>query len=59
MLTGSKPSYYLVAADTLPEVFLKVSKAKELLETGEAKLSPRQWRPSASAAALFISTRIK
>ena len=37
MLTGSKPSYYLVAADTLPEVFLKVSKAKELLETGDAK----------------------
>ncbi len=37
MLSGSKPSYYLVAADTLPEVFLKVSEAKELLETGDAK----------------------
>ena len=37
MLTGSKPGYYLVAADTLPEVFLKVSEAKELLETGDAK----------------------
>lgn len=37
MLTGAKPSFYLVAADTLPEVFLKVSEAKELLETGDAK----------------------
>jgi len=37
MLSGSKPDYYLVAADTLPEVFRKVSEAKELLETGDAK----------------------
>jgi len=37
MLTGAKPSFYLVAADTLPEVFLKVSEAKELLQTGDAK----------------------
>ncbi len=37
MLSGSKPGYYLIAADTLPEVFLKVSEAKELLETGDAK----------------------
>ena len=31
------PSFYLVAAEVLPEVFLKVSEAKELLETGEAR----------------------
>lgn len=37
MLTNTKPSFYLVAADTLPEVFLRVSEAKELLETGDAK----------------------
>lgn len=37
MLSGTKPSFYLVAADTLPEVFQKVSEAKELLETGDAK----------------------
>ena len=37
MLSGTKPGFYLVAADTLPEVFLKVSEAKELLETGDAK----------------------
>ena len=28
--------YYLVRADVLPEIFLKVMEAKELLETGES-----------------------
>lgn len=36
-MTDTKHSYYIVAADTLPEVFLRVSEAKELLETGDAK----------------------
>ena len=31
-----KPKYYLVEAAMLPEIFLKVMEAKELLETGEA-----------------------
>ncbi|HHU22133.1 MAG TPA: ACT domain-containing protein [Clostridiales bacterium] len=35
MPSGTKPKYYLVEADMLPEVFIKVMKAKELLETGE------------------------
>lgn len=30
------PKYFIVEADALPEVFLKVSQAKGLLETGEA-----------------------
>jgi len=30
------PKFYLVEADMLPEIFVKVAKAKELLETGEA-----------------------
>lgn len=34
MRVGKK--YYLVQADMLPEIFLKVMDAKELLETGEA-----------------------
>lgn len=34
MKTGKK--YYLVRSDVLPEVFLKVMEAKELLETGES-----------------------
>lgn len=31
------PKYYIVEAGALPEVFLKVAKAKWLLETGEAR----------------------
>lgn len=34
-MSNSK-KYYLVSADVLPEIFLKVLEAKELLETGEA-----------------------
>ena len=30
----SKPKLYIVEADMLPEVFLKVSEAKEFLQTG-------------------------
>ena len=36
MATGKKPKYYLVDGAMLPEIFLKVTEAKELLETGEA-----------------------
>ena len=32
-----KPSLYLIRSDALPEVFVKVTEAKALLETGEAK----------------------
>lgn len=32
-----KKCYYIVEAQVLPEVFLKVAEAKRLLETGEAK----------------------
>ena len=31
-----KPKYYIVDANALPEVFLKVAEAKRLLSTGEA-----------------------
>lgn len=33
----TKPKYYLVEAAALPEVFVKVTEAKSLLETGEAR----------------------
>ncbi len=36
-MTGAKPKYYLVEATALPEVFVKVTEAKALLETGEAR----------------------
>ena len=32
-----KNKYYLVSAEALPEVFVKVTRAKELLETGAAR----------------------
>ena len=32
---GKTPSYFIVEADALPEVFLKVAQAKQMLETGE------------------------
>jgi len=33
----SKPKLYIVEADMLPEIFLKVSEAKEYLQTGAAE----------------------
>ena len=36
MGTSKLPKYFLVDADMLPEIFLKVMQAKELLQTGEA-----------------------
>ena len=33
---NQKPKYYIVEASALPEVFLKVAQAKELLSTGQA-----------------------
>jgi chorismate mutase len=36
MPARAKPKFYLVDADMLPEIFLKVMDAKELLKTGEA-----------------------
>ena len=34
---GSSTKFYIVAADALPEVFIKVAEAKRLLVTGEAE----------------------
>ena len=36
-MARTMPKYYLVQANMLPEVFLKVARAKALLETGEAR----------------------
>ena len=36
MQNSNVPKYYLVEASVLPEIFIKVVKAKELLQTGEA-----------------------
>lgn len=34
---GHKPRYFIVEADVLPEIYLKVAEAKRLLEAGEAQ----------------------
>ncbi len=36
-MNSLKPKYYLVEASALPEVFVKVTEAKSLLETGEVR----------------------
>ena len=36
-MAARKPKYYLVEASVLPEIFVKVMEAKELLETGEVQ----------------------
>lgn len=33
---GKTPSYFIVEASALPDIFLKVAEAKRMLETGEA-----------------------
>ena len=33
---GKEVKYYIVAADALPEVFVKVAEAKRMMQTGEA-----------------------
>ena len=37
MALRAKPKYYLVEAGVLPEVFIKVTEARELLETSEVR----------------------
>ena len=32
---GKSPSYFIVESSALPEIFLKVAEAKQLLEIGE------------------------
>jgi len=33
---GAKTKFYIVAADALPEIFIKVAEAKRMMQTGEA-----------------------
>ena len=33
---GTKTKYYIVAAEALPEIFIKVAEAKRMMQTGEA-----------------------
>jgi len=37
MANQHESKYYLVAGDMLPEIYIKVAKAKELIESGEVQ----------------------
>ena len=50
--------FYIVEASALPEIFLKVAQARELIQTGEAKTVNEATHIVASAAAHFTSTGI-
>ena len=34
---SGKTNFYIVAAEALPEIFIKVAQAKQMLQTGEAR----------------------
>ena len=47
--------FYLVSAEALPEIFIKVAEAKRMLQSGEVRTAG----DAASAAAHFISTAMR
>ena len=49
------PKYYIVEAAALPEVFLKVAEAKQMLDSGEAATVGEATKQRGSAAAPFIN----
>ena len=49
--------FYLVDAQVLPEVFLKVIRAKELLASGQARNISAATRSVGLSRSAFISTR--
>ena len=54
MTVAEQPKFYLVQADMLPEIFLKVVSAREMLNTGEVKtVSEAVARVGISRSALY------
>ena len=52
--------YYIVAANALPEIFVKVAEAKRMMQTGEADtVGAATKQVAGSAAARSISTRMR
>lgn len=51
------PKYYLVEANALPEVFLKVAEAKRMLETGEAATVNEATRATGISRSAFYKYR--
>ena len=49
--------YYIVAADALPDIFIKVSEAKRMMQTGEAATVGEATRLAGISRSAFTSTR--
>ena len=50
--------YYIVAADALPEVFIKVAEAKRMMQTGEVDTVGAATKLAGISRSAFINTRI-
>ena len=55
---AEKTKYFVLKKKAVPEVLLKVVEAKRLLDSGKRLLFRKQQKMSASAAALFINTKM-
>ena len=56
-IMGEMPKYYIVEAKALPEIFLKVAKAKWLLETGELSTVNEAARATGISRSAFYKYR--
>ena len=54
-----KIKYYLVAAEALPEIFIRVAEAKRMMQTGEADTVGAATKMAGISAAPSISTRTR
>lgn len=54
---SSKPKYYIIEAAALPEVFLKVAAAKQLIETGEVSTVNEATRRTGISRSAFYKYR--
>lgn len=50
--------FYIVAADALPEIFIKVAEAKRMMQTGEADTVGAATRLAGISRSASINTRI-
>ena len=53
---GGKTNFYIVAAEALPEIFIKVAQAKQMLQTGEAGTVGAATRAVGISRSAFTST---
>ena len=54
-----KIKYYLVAAEALPEIFIRVAEAKRMMQTGEADTVGAATKMAGISRSASISTRTR